>query len=50
MELEKLRRPKIAWSPSYADHRPKINAEIFLDMGRTLKGEHTGGIWKGKET
>jgi hypothetical protein len=28
----RLRRPKIACSPSYADYRPKINAIILLDM------------------
>jgi hypothetical protein len=46
MELEniilsevRLRRPKIACSPSYADYRPKTNAVILLDMGHTLRGE-----------
>jgi hypothetical protein len=37
--LARLRRPKIACSPSYADYRPKTNAVIFLDMGHTLRGE-----------
>jgi hypothetical protein len=37
-------------SPSYADYRPKTNAVILFSMGHTLKGEHTGGIRKGKET
>jgi hypothetical protein len=36
----KLRRPKIACSPSYVDYRPKINAGILLDTGHTLRGEH----------
>jgi hypothetical protein len=46
MELEniilsevRLRRPKIACSPSYADYRTKINAVILVDMGHTLKEE-----------
>jgi hypothetical protein len=26
--------------PSYADHRPKINAVILLDIAHTLRGEH----------
>jgi hypothetical protein len=49
MELENLilskvsqaQRPKITCSPSYEDYRPKINALILLDMGHTLKGDHT---------
>jgi hypothetical protein len=57
MELENIilskvsqaQRPKITCSPSYADYRPKTNA-VILDMGHTLRGEHTGGIGKGKET
>jgi hypothetical protein len=40
VKLVRLRRPKIAWSPSYADYRPKTNAVILLDMGHTLMGEH----------
>jgi hypothetical protein len=32
-KLVRLRRPKIACSPSYADYRPKTNAVILLDMG-----------------
>jgi hypothetical protein len=35
----RLRKPKMACSPSYADYRPKINAEILLDMGHTLRGD-----------
>jgi hypothetical protein len=38
MKLVRLRRPKIACSPS-ADYRPKINAVILLDMGHTVRGE-----------
>jgi hypothetical protein len=41
VKLVRLRRPKIACSFSYADYRPKINAVILLDMGHTLRGEHT---------
>jgi hypothetical protein len=40
VKLARLRRPKIACSPSYADYRPKTNAVILLDMGHTLRGEH----------
>jgi hypothetical protein len=36
-KLVKLRRPKILCSPSYADYRPKTNAVILLDMGKTLR-------------
>jgi hypothetical protein len=43
MELEniilskvRLKKPKITCSPSYADYRPKTNAEIVLKMGHTL--------------
>jgi hypothetical protein len=35
--LAKLRRPKMACSPSYADYRPKTNTEMLLHMGHTLK-------------
>jgi hypothetical protein len=46
VKLARLRRPKVACSPSYADYRPKTNAVKLLDMGHM----HTGGIRKGKET
>jgi hypothetical protein len=38
--IARLRRPKLACSPSYVDYRPKANAIILLDMGHT-KREHT---------
>jgi hypothetical protein len=38
--LARLRRPKIACSPSYVDYRPKTNEEILLDMGHTLRRGH----------
>jgi hypothetical protein len=38
VKLARLRRPKIACSPPYADYRPKTNAVILLDMGYTLRG------------
>jgi hypothetical protein len=41
VKLASLRRPKFTCSPSYADYRPKTNAVILLDMGHTLRGEHT---------
>jgi hypothetical protein len=40
-----LRRLKIAYSLSYVDYRPKMNAGILLDIGHTVKGDHT---WEGK--
>jgi hypothetical protein len=52
MELEnimlgevRLRRPKIAFSPSYVGYRPETNAEILLD---TLRGDCAQEEW-GKE-
>jgi hypothetical protein len=44
VKLVRLRRPKIAYSPSYVDYRPKTNAVILLDMGHTLRGDR---VWKG---
>jgi hypothetical protein len=41
VKLARLRRPKVACPPSYVEYRPKINAVILLDMGHTLRGEHT---------
>jgi hypothetical protein len=41
VKLVRLRRQKIASSPSYADYRPKTNAIILLDMGHKLREEHT---------
>jgi hypothetical protein len=46
MELENIILSKVSQAqktknPSYADYRPKTNAVILLDMGHTLKGEHT---------
>jgi hypothetical protein len=35
--LARLRRPKIAYSPSYVDYSPKTNAVVLLDMGHTLR-------------
>jgi hypothetical protein len=40
VKLGRLKRPKIAYSPSYVDYRPKTNAVILLDMGHTLRGKH----------
>jgi hypothetical protein len=40
-EISQAQRSKITCSPSYADYRPKVNAVILLDMGHTLRGEHT---------
>jgi hypothetical protein len=38
-KLTRLRRPKIACSPSYVDYTPKTNAVILLDMGHMLRGK-----------
>jgi hypothetical protein len=40
-KVSQLRRPKIVCYPSCEDFKPKINAVILLDMGHTLRGEHT---------
>jgi hypothetical protein len=39
VKLGRLRRPKVSWSPSYADYRLKTNAAILWDMGHT-DGSH----------
>jgi hypothetical protein len=43
VKLARLKRPKIACSPSYVDYEqicgPKTNAVILLDMDHTLRGE-----------
>jgi hypothetical protein len=36
LKLARLRKPKITYSPSYADYRPKTNA-VILDMGHTVR-------------
>jgi hypothetical protein len=38
VKLVRLIRPKITYSPSYADYRPKTNTVILLDMSHTLRG------------
>jgi hypothetical protein len=40
----RIRRPKIACSLSFVDYRPKTNAVISLNMGLTLRVDHT---WEG---
>jgi hypothetical protein len=40
-EVSQAQKAKNLCSPSYADYRPKTNAVILLDMGHTLRGEHT---------
>jgi hypothetical protein len=39
-EVSQAQKAKIICSPSYVDSRPKTNAEILLDMGHTLRGDH----------
>jgi hypothetical protein len=40
IENERLKRPKIICSPSYADFRSRANAAIWLDLDHMTKGEH----------
>jgi hypothetical protein len=40
MKLARFRRPKVIYSPSYADFRSKTNAVILLDIGYILRVEH----------
>jgi hypothetical protein len=40
----RLRRPKIACFPSCGDYSPETNSLILLDVGHTLKGDHS---WEG---
>jgi hypothetical protein len=42
VKLVRLRKPKIACSPSYADYSPKTNTVILLDMGHTLRETMNG--------
>jgi hypothetical protein len=49
-KLARLRRPKVACSPSYADYRPKTNAVILWDMGHPKGRPYMGGTGQGKET
>jgi hypothetical protein len=46
----RLRRPKAACSPSYADCRPKTNAAILWGTGHTKGRLCKGGMGQGKET
>jgi hypothetical protein len=38
--LTRLTRPKIIFSSSYENFRPKTNAVILFDMGHMLSGEY----------
>jgi hypothetical protein len=57
MELEniilskvRLRGPKNGCSLSYVDYRLKTNAVILLDLGHTLRGDHSQeGYRKGRK-
>jgi hypothetical protein len=42
VKLARLKKPKIIYSPSYADYRLKTNAVIILDMGHTKGKLHMG--------
>jgi hypothetical protein len=50
VKLAKLRRPKAACSPSYADFRPKTNAAIFWETCHTKGRLCKEGIGEGKKT
>jgi hypothetical protein len=50
MKLVRLRRPKIACSPSYAGYRPKKGSNIIGHGSHTKGRMCMGGIGKGKET
>jgi hypothetical protein len=50
VKLTRLRRLKIAYSPSYVDYRPKPNAVILLDIGYMLRGECIQPTGKGRKT
>jgi hypothetical protein len=56
MELEnvilseiRLRRPKAACSPLYADYRPKTNAAILWETGHTMGGRPQEKTREGKQ-
>jgi hypothetical protein len=49
VKLARLKRPKAACSPSYADYKLKTNAAILWDMGHTNRRLCTGGIGQGQE-
>jgi hypothetical protein len=42
VKLARLRRQKIACSPSYSNYRPKTNAVILFDIGHTLRENKQG--------
>jgi hypothetical protein len=50
VKFVRLRRPKIAHSPSYMDYRSKTSAAVVLDTSHPTWGPSMGGIGQGKET
>jgi hypothetical protein len=40
LKLARLKRPKIICSPLFVDFRPKTDAEVLLNLGQMLRGEH----------
>jgi hypothetical protein len=40
-EISQAHKAKYRMFSSYVDYRPKTNAVVLLDMGHTLRGEHT---------
>jgi hypothetical protein len=45
VRFARIRRPKIVCSPSYVDTRCRAKAVMLLDLGHTLRGEHTWDVW-----
>jgi hypothetical protein len=43
--LARLRRPKIACSPSYADFISRANAAMLLDLGHMTRRQHIWEEW-----
>jgi hypothetical protein len=50
MKLVRVRKPKAACSPSYADYRLKTNAAILWNTGHNNGRPCTAGIGQGKKT
>jgi hypothetical protein len=44
-EVSQAQKTKIVCSPSYADFRSRAKAVMLLDLGHTLRGEHTREEW-----
>jgi hypothetical protein len=49
VKFVRLRRIKIACTPSYADYRCKTNAVTLVDMGHTIRGDWRDTEWEGNQ-